>query len=80
METAIRRWGNSLAVRIPKVLAEEVGLYEDSPVELSLKEGRLIVAPIVEPRYELETLLEQVTPQNLHREIDTGEVVGVEGW
>lgn len=80
METFVKRWGNSLAVRIPKVLAEEVGLYEDSPVELSLEEGRLVVMPIMETRYELETLLDQVTPQNLHREVDTGEAMGVEAW
>lgn len=80
METSVKRWGNSLAVRIPKVLAQEVGLYEDSPVELCLEEGRLIVVPVVEPRYELETLLDQVTPQNVHREVDTGEAMGGEAW
>ena len=80
METAIKRWGNSLAVRIPRPLAEEVGLYEDSPVELSLEEGRLIVAPIVEPRYGLELLLAGVTPENLHGEIDTGDAIGGEAW
>lgn len=80
METSVKRWGNSLAVRIPKVLAQEVGLYEDSPVELSLEEGRLIVVPVVEPRYELETLLDQVTPQNVHREVDSGEAMGGEAW
>ena len=80
METCVKRWGNSLALRIPKPLAEEVGLYEDSLVELSLQEGRLIVVPIAGPQYVLETLLAEVTPENLHSEVDTGEVVGGEAW
>jgi len=78
METRVKMWGNSLALRIPRPLAEEVGLYEDSPVELSLEEGRLIILPISEPQYALEVLLAQVTPENLHGEVDTGEVVGSE--
>jgi len=78
METRVKMWGNSLALRIPRPLAEEVGLYEDSPVELSLEEGRLIIRPISEPQYALEVLLAQVTPENLHGEVDTGEVVGSE--
>ena len=80
METCVKRWGNSLALRIPRRLAEEVGLYEDSPVELSLEEGRLIIVPVMEPRYVLEILLAQVTPENLHSEVDTGEVIGGEAW
>ena len=80
METSVKRWGNSLALRIPKVLAEEVGLYEDTPVELCLEEGRLIVVPIAEARYDLESLLVQVTSENLHKEVDTGQAVGGEAW
>jgi antitoxin MazE len=80
METCVKRWGNSLALRIPKPLAEEVGLEEDSPVELSLEEGRLIVVPIMEPRYALDILLAQVTPENLHGEVDTGQAMGGEAW
>lgn len=80
METRVKRWGNSLALRIPRPLAEEVGLYEDSPVELSLEEGRLIILPIMTPRYALEILLARVTPENLHGEVDTGEAIGGEAW
>lgn len=69
-----------MALRIPRPLAEEVGLHEDSPVELSLEEGRLIIVPIMGPRYVLEILLAQVTPENLHSEVDTGEVIGGEAW
>jgi antitoxin MazE len=61
-------------------LAEEAGLNEDSPVTLSLEEGKLVIAPIVQPRYELEVLLAQVTPENVHGEVDTGGAVGGEAW
>jgi antitoxin MazE len=80
METCVKRWGNSLALRIPRPLAEEAGLRENSPVELSLEEGKLVVVPIMERRYALEVLLAQVTPENVHSEVDTGGAVGSEAW
>jgi antitoxin MazE len=80
METYVKRWGNSLALRIPRPLAKEAGLRENSAVELLLQEGRLIVVPIVEPRYALEVLLAQVTSENLHGEVDTGKAAGSEMW
>jgi antitoxin MazE len=80
METRVKKWGNSLALRIPKPLAIEVGLEDDSPVELSLVEGRLIVEPMVREEWSLEQLLAQVTESNLHGETDTGPAVGNEAW
>jgi len=79
METQVKRWGNSLALRIPRPLAAEVGLEEDSPVELSLVEGRLVIAPLVEA-FSLDRLLAQVTDDNLHGEVDTGPALGGEVW
>lgn len=79
METQVKRWGNSLALRIPRPLAAEVGLEENSPVELSLVGGRLVIAPLVET-LSLEGLLAQVRDDNLHREVDTGSVMGDEAW
>jgi antitoxin MazE len=80
METKVKKWGNSLALRIPKPLALEVGLEDDSPVELSLSEGKLVIAPIVEEELSLDLLLAQVTETNLHSEVDTGPAVGGEVW
>jgi antitoxin MazE len=78
METKVKKWGNSLALRIPKPLALEVGLDDDSPVELSLSDGKLVIAPIVEEEMSLASLLAQVTESNLHNEVDTGPAVGGE--
>jgi antitoxin MazE len=80
METRVKKWGNSLALRIPKPLAAEVGLEDISPVELSLMDGRLVITPAAEPELSLATLLAQVTEENLHGEVDTGPAVGGEVW
>ena len=80
MKTRIQKWGNSLALRIPKAFATEVGLEYDAPVDVSLVDGKLVVIPVVEPALTLEHLLAQVTEQNLHHEVDTGLAMGSEAW
>ncbi len=80
MKTRIQKWGNSLAVRIPKSFADEVGLRRDSPVELSLVGGRIVLAPAAKTKLTLKQLLVQVTEDNLHHEVDTGPAVGNEAW
>jgi antitoxin MazE len=80
MQTKIQKWGNSLGLRIPKLIAEEAGVYAGSEVELSLEDGDLIVRPVRQPRYDLEQLLEKVTDENLHDEFDWGTSVGRESW
>jgi len=80
MRTRVQKWGNSLAVRIPKAFAAEVGLVENLPVELSVREGRLVVEPHAEEPLRLEELLEGVTEENLHGEWKTGPPVGKEVW
>jgi antitoxin MazE len=80
VETRVKMWGNSLALRIPKLLAAEVGLEPDSPVEISLVDKKLVVTPLAGPSRTLESLLAQVTEDNLHREVDTGPVVANEAW
>ena len=80
MEARVQKWGNSLALRIPKVLADEVGLRDNSTVELSLHENALVIKPMAKPVYDLAQLLAQVTNENLHNEVDTGSAVGGEMW
>ena len=79
MQARIQKWGNSLAIRIPKPFAMEVGLEQNSLVVVSVSEGKLVLEP-VKPSYSLEELLAQVTKDNLHQEIETGPVVGSEAW
>jgi antitoxin MazE len=80
METRVHRWGNSLAVRIPKPLADEVGLKDNSVVQLSLHDRQLVIVPVLEPAFNLEALLAQVTEANRHDEVSTGPAVGGEVW
>ena len=80
MRTRLQKWGNSLAVRIPKPMAADLRLEEDSPVDLSEVDGVLVVAPVAEPEETLEELLEGVSESNLHEEVDTGAPVGREVW
>ena len=79
MLTKIQKWGNSLALRIPKAFADETGLSRDSQVEIRVVDGQIHIVP-VQARYELDTLLETITAENLHGEVDTGEAVGNEVW
>lgn len=80
MRTHVQKWGNSLALRIPKPFAAEVGLGPDSPVDVSVAEGKLIVEPAAEPPLTLKQLLSKVNKRNLHREVDAGPAVGNEVW
>lgn len=80
MRTRVQRWGNSLAVRIPKVFAEEVGLEDDSPVDLRLSQGKLVLEPVSPTAPRLEELLRKVRKSNIHSEIDTGPAQGREAW
>jgi len=80
MNARIQKWGNSLALRIPKAVAIEVGLADRTPVELMLQEGRLVVAPRARRGVRLDQLLAGITSENLHREVDTGPAIGDESW
>jgi antitoxin MazE len=80
MKTRIQKWGNSLALRIPKAFADDAGLRENARVELSLSGGKLIVKALTEEPITLSELLKGVTDDNLHGEWDTGPAVGKEIW
>jgi antitoxin MazE len=80
MKTRVQKWGNSLALRIPKSFAEEAGLHADAAVELSLVKGKLVVQPIRPQPLTLKELLRGVTDENLPGEWDTGPAVGKEVW
>ena len=80
MRTRVKRWGNSLALRIPKSFAVEARLEQDTMVELSLVGGTLVVHPVPTSGVTLEQLLAQVTEENRHGEVDTGPATGNEVW
>jgi len=80
MRVPVQKWGNSLALRIPKPFAEDVGVSEGTVVDVSISKGRLIAAPVAPRRARLEDLLRRVTKRNLHGEVGTGPAIGREAW
>ena len=80
MKSNIQKWGNSLAIRIPKSFADEIHLVQGSQIDITLHEDKLQITPIKEKQFTLEQLLSGVTKDNLHEEIDTGSPVGKEIW
>jgi antitoxin MazE len=80
MKTAVQKWGNSLAVRIPRAFAQEIRLGRGTKVDLQLKSGTLVISSMHKGRYRLSALLAQVRKSNLHSEAKWGEPRGTEVW
>jgi len=80
MRTKVQKWGNSLGVRIPRGLAEELGLGAGTEVSLTARDGELVLRPSVPSRLRLVDLLAGVTPENIHTCVDTGDAVGAEAF
>jgi antitoxin MazE len=80
MKARIQKWGNSLALRIPKSFASHSNIEQGSVVDLTLDRGRMIVEATKHQEYSLEELLAQVTRNNLHSEVDFGAPAGKEVW
>lgn len=80
MKTHIQKWGNSLALRIPRPFAEESNLRENSAVDVTVRNGKLVVVAVVEPPMSLADLVGKITPRNRHAEVKTGKAVGNEVW
>jgi antitoxin MazE len=78
MQTRVQKWGNSLGVRIPRGLADEVGLGAGTEVSLTAKDGELVLRPSLPSRLRLADLLAGITPDNIHASVDTGDAVGSE--
>ncbi len=61
-------------------MAEDAHLEDDSLVEVSLEDSRLVVTPVRTPELTLEELLSRVTEENVHGGVDTGPATGKEVW
>lgn len=75
----IRKWGNSLGIRLKKDIAEQLQLENGSKVELAVKGGNLVISPVRDD-YSLTELVGRITPENCHAEFDTGPPAGDEAW
>jgi antitoxin MazE len=77
MNATIRKWGNSLAVRIPKSVAQQIRVAEGHKVLLEVASNGLLVRP-ARRRYRLTDLVRKITNANRHSETDWGKRVGGE--
>ena len=80
MRIKIQKWGNSLALRIPKAFAFQSKIRQDEYVNLTLDKNKIIVEPVIEKEYTLEELISGIKKSNLHKEVDFGNKVGAEHW
>jgi antitoxin MazE len=84
MKVAFQKWGNSLALRVPKAFADEIGASDGKAAEMTVSDGKLLIEiarpPRRKRRYTLDKLVSGITPANRHEEIDWGPPVGSEVW
>lgn len=81
MRTKVRKWGNSLALRLPGSFVKELRLSDSSDINLTLTENKIVISPVRPQKgYSLKKLLARISKKNLHNEADTGKAVGKEVW
>jgi antitoxin MazE len=80
MRVQVKKWGNSASVRIPAAVMAAAALVVDQSVEVRAEDGRIVIEPIKAPIYNLDELLDRMTPETFHEEIDFGPPVGEEVW
>jgi antitoxin MazE len=80
MTAVVAKWGNSLAIRIPKSVAEQAHVTEGIGIDFSVEGNSIIITPQKRRKYTLDELLEGMTPENFHSEFETGNAVGNEDW
>jgi len=80
MATKVQKWGNSLAVRLPREMAEKFNLGEGTPVSISPKSHGILIKPEGKRKLSLSELVADITPENRHKEVDWGRPRGKEVW
>jgi antitoxin MazE len=77
METVVKKWGNSLGIRIPNNIAKGLKLKDGSSVEIEDNNGQIIISP---KKYNLSEMLDKIEKENIHPEYNTGKIKGKEQW
>lgn len=78
MESTIRQWGNSPALRLPKALLKRANFSLEQKVNVTVEAGRIVIAPSAIVEYELDALIAGISVENVHAEFDFGQPVGKE--
>lgn len=80
MEIQVTKWGNSLGIRIPQAIANQINIQDGSRINLVLKNNKIELTPAVSEEYRLNDLIVLMSETNLHNEIPTGQPQGKELW
>jgi antitoxin MazE len=80
MRITVRKWGNSAAVRLPVSVLQSVNLAVDDAVEITDEDGRIVIEPVHPRVCDLDRLLDAITRDNVHDEVDFGRDLGKEAW
>jgi len=80
MRATVKKWGNSAAVRIPASVMQATRLDLDEVVDVREEAGRIVIEPVRQKTYDLDTLLKGITSNNQHDAVDFGPAVGKEVW
>jgi len=78
MEATVRKWGNSLGIRIPNLLVRELSLKDGSLVDINDRGKEIIIKPV--QKNKLSEMLSNINENNIHKEVETGGPVGKEIW
>lgn len=80
MRLQVKKWGNSASVRIPASIMAAAALHIDQLVDVREEKGRIVIEPVLAPVYDLDSLLDQMSPDTFPEDIDLGQPVGNEIW
>ena len=80
MKAIVKKWGNSASIRIPAPILAAAALRIDQEVDVREEDGRIVIEPVSQPTFDLETLLDAMSPENFPDEVDFGAAVGEEVW
>jgi antitoxin MazE len=78
MEAIVKKWGNSLGIRIPNLIVRELSLKDGSFVDIKDKGNEIVIKPIV--KNKLSEMLNKINETNIHGEVETNGPVGNEIW
>lgn len=78
--TKVKKWGNSLAIRIPQAIVSNMGLSTDSNMQITSNGTIVTLKPENPKKVTLSGILDKITPENVHKEVDWGKPAGKEIW
>lgn len=80
MHATVQKWGNSLALRLPKPFTAEINIAENSVVDISIQNNQIVIKPLKKAPINVDELINAISPDNLYAEVSMGLPVGNEVW